>query len=235
MHRLLAPLLLASWSTLAWGQLGVDRSVVELSAATPRATLSLRNSGADTLYVNLSLEAVDEPGRADAPTRPVTDPLAEGLLVQPRQMILAPGQGRSARVLFDGESPAIDRTYRLVLEPFAGEALVDAESGTAAGVRVLLGYRLPLFVRPDRPRPDVSVERASGDVRLVNRGNTNVLLRTLEACEANGRRCTDLAPARVHPGAAVTLDLPPGLGPANALIRARQSVGYRESLVEYAP
>ena len=233
MHRSLPTLLLALWAPLAWGQLGVDRSVVELSSSEPRAALALHNAGADTLYVSLSLEAIDEPGGAGAPGRPVTDPIAEGLLVQPRQMILAPGQRRSARVLFDGEAPATDRVYRLVLEPFAGEALV--EDGSEAGVRLLLGYRLPLFVRPDAPRADVSVERAPDGLRLVNRGNTNALFRTLEACEADGRRCTDLAPERVHAGATVPVALPPGLSPASALIRARQSVGYREASVEYAP
>ena len=239
MHRIVAAFLVALGAGLvpfgAEARLAVEPSVVELSGARSRTLVTLSNTGADTLYVSLELHSIEDPAARGSATAPVVDPLAEGVLVHPRQMILAPGQRRTARVVFDGEAPVVDRVYRLVLRPFAGEALVDPVEARSAGVRMLLGYKLPLFVRPDRPRADVSLERGRGALRLVNRGNTNVMLRTLEACERDGTRCRALTPDRLHAGRTLPLALPRGLSADEALVRARQHVGDRERLVEYAP
>jgi len=232
---MMAVLLIALSTSEVSAQLNVDKSVIELSSSDERRVIRLSNSGEDTLYVNLELHQVQDPTALEMTLLPSTDALSSGILVHPRQLIIAPGQTRTARVVLKKSIPEIDEVYRLVLSPFAGDALAESKSTKGAGIRMLLGYKILVLVRPDELNPEIELQRDSESVRLVNHGNTNVLMRTLEACNPDGLSCQKLPSNRVYAGEVLSLDIPEAISPENVLIRARQAVRGKEELVEYFP
>jgi len=226
---------LAALPSLAMAQLNVDKSVLELTNQSQRSTVRLSNSGKDTLYINLKLLEVTNP-EADSPTKtPLVDPTKDGILVHPRQIILEPGQARSARVVLNQPVTDQDRVFRLKLEPLAGDALQNDDAERTAGVRMLLGYQLLVLARPDTLAPDIELQRQADSIVFLNHGNTSVLLRQLEVCATNGSNCSPLQPNRLYPNEVRAFAMPEGINGQTALIRTRQSVQASEELVEYSP
>ena len=234
--RLVLALLLA---TLPWplgAQLVVDKAVVELSRETSRGIVRLSNDSDDTLYLRLDLFEVVDPETARPREVPLENPMTTGLLVHPRQLVLAPGQTRSARIVAqDSVVSNTDRVFRLQVSPFAGEALLDTEADRNAGVRFLVGYQILLLVRPDTLRPRLAIRRDADGISIDNAGNTNVLLRTLEICDAGGERCTRLKSNRLYAGESLPLALPPGIAAETAVVKTREFTRSTEKRVEYTP
>ena len=217
-------------------QLSVNKSVVEISSAEPRSTIRLTNSGPDTLYVNLKLHEVLQPQNDNSPRQLMVDPIHDGVLVHPTQLILQPGQTRSARVVLTEEIQHQDRVFRLELRPLAGDALPNGLSDErSAGVQTLLGYQLLVLARPARLSPDVKMSRVDDAVVFSNLGNTSVLLRKLEICAQQPLNCVAMRPNRLYPGEVLSVPMPAKTNAATVLVRTLQSVSYTENTVEYLP
>jgi len=221
--------------TPAYAQLAVNKSILEVTNQVGRTSVRLTNNGADTLYINLNLHEVLDPATSDTNTKLLSDPTQDGILVHPRQLVLQPGQSRSARVVLSRRVEQQDRVFRLNLEPMVGDALVAQTDKREAGVKMLLGYKLLVLARPDELQPDVKMQREKHKVVFENNGNTSVLLRKLSVCESENSACTDLAPNRLYPNEILTVAMPAGMNGNSASIRTRQSVNTSENQVVYNP
>jgi len=219
--------------TPSHAQLNVDKSILELSNKTNKTNVRLSNSGEDTLYINLNLVEIIDPARSDTESKALTNPATDGIIIHPRQIVLQPGQARTAKVMLSQAVESQDRVFRLNIKPLAGDALPNADAEQSAGVRIMLGYQLLVLARPDKLDIDVEMTRNDNNVVFNNKSNTSVLLRELSAC--NGDSCTEMTPNRLYPNEVLTVEMPQGLSGQSASIRTKQSVQFTESFVSYEP
>jgi len=220
-------------TSVASAQLEVSKSTMELTESSPRTTLRLTNSGADTLYVNLNFDHLLDPANDESKREPIDLLNNPQMLVLPQQLVLEAGQTKLVRVISAHSNVISDRVYRLNIVPFAGKPLLDADDNKSVGVNILLGYKLLVLVRPETVSPKIDFDRNGNSVVFRNSGNTSVLLREIEACVANNTMCEKLSANRLYPGEVLDIRLPRKLQSNDLKIKTRQSVQFTENIVEY--
>ena len=194
-------------SQTVFAQLAVDRIIVDFTADSPnRNDVQLANtSETETLFVNVEVLEVENPGTPDE-TRVVTDdPSQIGLIASPTRVILPPGSRRLVRLvnLFPAEDE--ERIFRVNFTPVAGE--FEAEQSS---VRLMVGYQALIIVRPTSTVFDLEGERDGNMLTLTNNSNTNVYLSSIRHCEDGqaDEECTPLAENRLYPGNVWEMELP---------------------------
>jgi len=210
LSRLLATIFLLSVSQIASAQLQISRSVIDFNANASVQDIEIINRGKDKLYLNLTIAEVLDP-ESEKPTRqPLDDPRTAPVLVNPRQLLLTPGQRKVVRVILREKAVDKDRIYRLAVKPYTGKVRLNSKvAGTkATGIKVLVGYDLLVISRPDDPQPNVVVSRSHDSVQFTNQGNTSVLLSNIEQCDNTDGSCVDLRPNRLYAGETYHLNLP---------------------------
>jgi len=231
--KISATLALLMLTSVASAQLEVSKGTMELTESSPRTTLRLTNSGADTLYVNLNFDHLLDPANDESKREPIDLLNNPKMLVLPQQLVLEAGQTKLVRVISAHSNVISDQVYRLNIVPFAGKPLLDANENKSVGVNILLGYRLLVLVRPETISPKVDFDRKVDSVVFRNSGNTSVLLREIEACVANDTTCEKLSANRLYPGEVLDIKLPGKLRSSDLKIKTRQSVQFTENIVEY--
>ena len=244
LRRLLPLALLVLAAGHADAQISVNRSVIEFSDDARVQDIEVLNGGADKIYLDLAVAEILEPEREEPTRIEFDDPRAAPVLVSPRQLLLAPGTRKRVRVILREGAETEDRVFRLRVRPYTGSAKLQATGGgdkRSSAVRVLVGYDLLLFARPDDARPDLRVTRDERAIEFRNAGNTNVLLRRIVQCEAGvdpddetaGDACVELQPNRLYAGETYRVELPKK-GPASRFpVRVYQAVGLENSRATY--
>ena len=193
--------LLLSQSLFA--QLALDRIIVDFTEESPnRNDIQLINSSkTETLFVNVEVLEVTDPG-TDKETRIVVDdPSKIGLIASPNRVILPPGNRRLVRLvnLFPAEDQ--ERIFRVNFSPVAGES-------DQKGVKILVGYQTLIIVRPEKTMFDLVGKREGNTLTLTNNSNTNVYLSNMRQCEdKESEECTDYIENRLYPGNMWKIDL----------------------------
>ena len=163
----------------AHAQLIVNKSTIELTESSPRSNIRITNPSADTLYVNLDIDELLNPA-VDESLRTPIDLLADPkILVLPQQMVLEPGQTKIVRIITTSTQVNTDQVYRLNVVPFAGKPLMGESEEKSVGVKILLGYKLLVLVRPEQILPNIEYTRLANSLMFNNAGNTSVLLREI--------------------------------------------------------
>ena len=172
-RRLLASLALLLPLAGMASDIGVTPTSVHLGHAVDRATVSVVNSGADPVI--MQVEAVEWKGGAqtdaDVPT--------SDLVINPSVFTVAAGQSQLVRVGLRKSAQADQEgTYRIVLRevpapPRPGEVRVSGQ------VRVLMALRVPIYVAPHnvvREARWIATQAHDGSVvaSLSNAGNVHV-------------------------------------------------------------
>ena len=207
--RLLAAATLLLTCTVQ-AQLSVSKIIVDFSPdMAPRDDVLLSNtSTTETLYINVEVLEVSDPGTDQEQRVVVDDPAKIGLIATPTRLILPPNgrqQVRLVNMLTDNDS---DRIFRVNFTPVAGET--EAEE---TGVRLMVGYQALVIVRPDRLNAEIDMVRETDAITLTNTGNTNLYLEGLRQCEtAREEQCQPLTEQRLYSGNSSTIELP-GEGP----------------------
>ncbi|HET9752126.1 MAG TPA: hypothetical protein VFP52_04175 [Myxococcales bacterium] len=160
---LLCALLLAA----APARLRVSPDSVHVTAAAPRATLSLHNVGRKTAHVIATTWSWWQ--SAGGETR--LDPTAE-IDVQPSDVYVMPGATATLEIRVTGPASEVERAFRVELEdePLQAFGRTKPESEHVS---------VPVFVAPEKaaPRPDVSgleVEGGHARFTLVNSGTSHL-------------------------------------------------------------
>lgn len=226
-------LLLCFYIPSVQAQLSVSKTTLELAESNPRSSVRVSNTGADTLYVNLEIEQLLDPA-GDESLRKTIDLLSNpDILVLPQQMVLSPGQTKIVRVVTTKKDVTSDKVYRLKVVPFAGKPLLGEKQLKSADVKILMGFKLLVLVRPEDMLPKLEYQLNGQSISFSNTGNTSVLLREIEVCDAVKDVCHDLGTNRVYPGEIHSVALPAEL-PLDALrVKTRQSVKNKENTVLY--
>lgn len=168
--------------------LEVSPVLVDLSAASPSAIVTVRNAGKGPMRYQVSGLRWSE----DRDGRPTLTP-AQDLSIFPPLFQLAPGASRKVRVGATVPPEALERSWRLMVEE-----LPDAVASEGHQVRIRTRFAIPVFLAPPAPevRCDVALRVEGGRLKLViaNRGTTRAkpLTTRVELFAAEGGKLRDL-------------------------------------------
>lgn len=209
-----------------FGQLSVDKSIIEFDGKSTMQDIEITNKGSYKLYLDLVIAEIINPEHP-SPTRvELTDPRSAPILVNPRQVLLAPGQRKRVRIILREPAAEIDSIYRLKVKPYTGKVRLNSEDDDlkASGLKILVGYDLLVIARPETLVPDVQVNRTNDSIEFKNSGNTNVMLSKITQCHSSGNQCSEIKPNRLYVGETYTVALPNKGDRSNYPVKVIQSV-----------
>jgi len=227
----IASLIVMAFSSLSHAQISVSRSVLEFSNSKKVQDIEVFNSGTHNVYLDLKAAEIINPESENATRVELNDPRTSPLIVSPRQLLVPPGERRRMRVVMRQPSLDQERVFRLSVKPYAGSLKIDdaGDDTKSSAIKVLVGYDLLLLSRPENINPSLEVRRNNDEITFRNKGNTNVLLRKIEQCDADGRECVEIQPNRLYVGEVYKVNLPKK-GNANKYpVKVWQSVGLDNS------
>lgn len=149
-------------------------TLIDLTAASPRATLSLRNGGAEPVRLEVTAQRWAQGSDGAMQLSPAGD-----CVVYPPVLVLGPGEERNLRVGTTAKAAPSERSWRIFLQ----ELPPPERPGGPAQVRVLSRISIPVFLAPERAvvRAGVSGLRLEGGrARFSLRNLGTVHLRPLE-------------------------------------------------------
>jgi P pilus assembly chaperone PapD len=205
-RALFAALLCCGTARPAAADLAVTPVVVDLDAASDyRMDVVAANQSADeTIYVQATIYEIHRPGFADERRVESRSPDDSGLLVAPRQMVLAPGQSKIVRIVAVKPPQDVDRVYRVEIKPVVGDIRANQSM-----IKVVVGYDALVLARPPRPTVKVVGRREGDTLVLANQGNSAGLLFDGRACPAQDA-CAPLPSRRLYAGNELRLTVPAG-------------------------
>lgn len=156
----------------------------------------------DNDYVVTEVSEIINPGAANQSERPFENPEEAGLLVTPDKVVLSAGSRRVLRFVLMKEPGEQERIYYVTVKP----VIPGLSQNNKLGLKVLVGYRVMVIVRPATTKADFSAQRTGKTLTFRNTGNTNLLLQQGQQC-ASTKDCRPLAVERIHAGQSKTLTL----------------------------
>ena len=189
--------LLMTFSGMLSAAMIVERTVLHYQPGSPsRQDVEIRNPDEDTLYIQVDIYEVINPGSEDEERRLVTNPRDANFLVTPNRLAIPPGGRKLVRLVNLQELGEKERIFRVSLKP----VIEDVESEQTA-IKVLVGYQLLVLIQPAQPSPELTASREGNVLTLTNNGNTNILLHRGQQCAENDPGvCVDLPVRRLYPG-----------------------------------
>lgn len=224
------------FSGAALAQIIVNKSVLEFNEDNLVQDIDITNTGDYKIFLNLSAAKIENPHTANPERVELTDPRTSPVLVSPKQVLIPPGQRKRVRVILRKTPKNVDDVYRLAIKPFTGDVQIEndrpAEAKSSA-VKILLGYDILLLARPKNAVGELAVKRTSKALWFKNTGNTNVLLRRMQQCNAAGDQCEDLRPNRVYAGEVYKVDLPKKGSAKKYPVQVWQAIGLKNAKNTY--
>ena len=193
----------AGFTSIARAEMVLSQVIVDLMpGGPPLQDIEVWNDGDERMFVSAEPFQILDPGTSREQRVSANSP-DSGLLVSPQRLVLAPGERRIIRVAAVGERSAVDRVYRVAIQPVAGNVSADATA-----LKVFVGYDALVLVRPDRFTGDVVGQRSGHDLLLRNDGNTAQELFDGRQCDSAGNNCQALPAKRLYPGVEGYQNLP---------------------------
>lgn len=134
---------------------------------------------------------------------------ADSLVVSPARLIVPPSGMQAVRLLFRGDRDR-ERYFRLRFNPVMPETgdnfnlsekeRSDYATSLSAGVQMMLGYGMLLYVQPEQVRYATEVNETAERITVLNTGNTTVVLDMVRDC-AQGGKCGPVRGRMLAPGA----------------------------------
>ena len=194
-----------------------------------REDIEVFNNGNDNLYISTKLFAINQPESETPERKELTNPRSAGIIISPTRFVVAPGQRKVVRVSTTQAAIDKDKVYRILMKPHVGKFDLATEK-KVAGIKIILGYELLVFVRPATLQADLQVQRQGKLLSLHNAGNTNINVREIKLCQDSERKnCEVLGGKRLYAGQKWQVELPRTEG----AIFIRKSVGSAFSVDEY--
>lgn len=204
LSRLLAFSVLLLSSSLH-AQLAIDRIIVDFlpDSNITEDVLLINESDSETLFIDVDILQVSEPGTEKEQRLVVDDPSKIGLIATPAKVILPPGSRRNVRLVNMLDERDSESIFRVNFSPVAAET--DRNENE---IRLMLGYQALVIVRPDNPVIDLDSQRKDGEITLANNGNTNVFLERVRQCtDSELTECVPLGDRRLYPGNNASIEL----------------------------
>jgi P pilus assembly chaperone PapD len=215
----------------AIAQITVSRSVIEFTPESRVQDVEIVNTGGFRMYLDLAPAEILKP-ESDNPQRiELDDPRSAAVIVSPRQLLLPPGQRKRVRMILRDDIQDTERVFRLSVKPYTGKVNLhsDGDAEKTSAIKVLVGYDLLLLARPSSLKPKLDVIRTDKEIEFRNAGNTNVLLRKITQCDADGTGCVELNPNRLYVGETYKVALPKPGSANETPVKVQRSVGLENS------
>ncbi|WP_406909104.1 hypothetical protein [Klebsiella oxytoca] len=141
------------------------------------------------------------------------------LIATPQRMIIPPSEFQSVRLLWPGTREK-ERYYRVRFTPIMPDKTNDFglseneitqyKSSIKAGVNILTGYGSILYVMPDKPEFNTAVNDAPASVKVVNSGNSTIVIDDIRHCSYKKGECSSPTRSFVIPGRIFVIKKEPG-------------------------
>ena len=202
--RLAALLSAFAFSGLLHAAMIVERTVLHYAPdGSNRQDVEVRNPDDETLYIQVDIFEVINPGTDEEERREVINPREANFLATPNKMAIPPGGRKLVRLVNLQEPGDKERVFRVNLKPISADVEADQTA-----IKVLVGYQLLVMIHPAEPEPKLAATRDNGKLKLVNEGNINILMHRGQQCAADKPDdCVDLPVKRLYPGNSWELEL----------------------------
>jgi len=192
-------------SSLSCASMNIDKAIVVFkSDASPREDIEISNVGDETLYIQVEVFEVTDPGTENEQRIKVTNPDDIGLLVTPNKIIIPPHGHKLVRLVNLKPAVVNDRIYRIKFTPIVGPL-----KASSTGVKIIVAYGVLVIVQPGEPDPQLEVIRTDTQLWVKNNGNTNALFQDGTQCpEDENEACQTLKSKRVYAGNEWVTELP---------------------------
>ena len=220
----------------AHAQISVSKSVLEFNEDNLIRDVDITNTGDFKIFLNLTVARIKNPQSANPERIELKDPRTSPVLISPKQLLIPPGQRKRVRVILRKAPTKFDNVYRLAIKPFTGDVQISDDrppDQKSSALKILLGYDILLLARPKDAVGKLAVKRTSSAIYFKNTGNTNVLLRRMQQCNAAGVDCEDLQPNRIYAGEIYKVKLPKKGSAKKYPIQVWQAVGLKNSKKTY--
>ncbi len=160
------------------------------------ADIQVMNTSQETAYVQIQLTRIDHPGMPNQTVVPFNnDPQTFGLMASPNKVAIPAQQLRRIRLLPLVKNNMQDVYFQVKVTPVSGEieSLLSPDKKISAGVQIIVGYEVKVFVRPPNAQAVVSISRNSNQVTVSNTGNSSILLSNGQQCDTTSQKCTPIA------------------------------------------
>jgi P pilus assembly chaperone PapD len=203
---LLAPLVQAS--------MVLDRSILVFAAGdAPRQDVTITNPDPETMFVEVEVLEVRQPGTDKEERIVVRNPEEIGLIATPKRLVLPSGASRVIRLVNLAGHGDTERVYRVNVKPVAApeEQTPSDDTEKRMSIKILIGYQLLIFVDPQKRHVAIEGRRDGNQLYLANKGNVNAYLYDGRQCKEGETReqCASVEKAtRLYPGNEKVLTLP---------------------------
>jgi P pilus assembly chaperone PapD len=215
-----AALLASALASPASADLVVSQLIVEMDADRKTTDVEIFNDSEERSYIVIEPKEVLRAGTPAEDRVSKSDPKELGLLVSANRMILEPGQRKLLRLAMVGAPGDKERVYRVAVKPVVGDV-----SGSATGLKVLVGYDMLVLARPATVgEPAIVAERLGRKLTLTNKGNSSVELGDGQYCRTLGN-CTPLAGKRLYAGMSWTQEVGEG---GHVRFKARSGAKWKD-------
>lgn len=139
------------------------------------ARIGVKNTGLTTEYIQVRSYKIRVSHHKELKKR-IINP-ADGLLVFPSHLTLAPGQTDYVRVVRTQANGAKDQNYMVTVTPVISGLEVKKMLGKKlVGLHLILGYGVRVIVRPKELKMHLVFQKKDGYLKIYNHGNTSIVL-----------------------------------------------------------
>jgi P pilus assembly chaperone PapD len=211
----------------AFAKLSLNNVIVDIPGTGERfRDIEATNTGEDTLYLDVTVREVLQPGEASEQRRPVNLAEDRSLIVTPNKTVLPPGARRLIRFMAMGAAPGRERVYRVSVTPVI--AGVEAKQ---TALKILVAYDVLVLVRPAvLSASGLKVQRSGATLKVENAGENSVFLQDIRQCAPGTEQspCPSLTSKRLYPGNSWSYALP-----HDAAVEIQQTVGDDTTVERY--
>ncbi|RUM93513.1 MAG: hypothetical protein DSZ28_08085 [Thiothrix sp.] len=185
----------------------LNNSIIHFEPGQPnRQDIVVENSANEPLYLKVTPYSIFNPGTEEQSREKVVNPKKSGLLVSPNKLVVPPKGRKLIRFLNLNPRRNQEGVYRVAVEPVAGKLIAKK-----AGLKILIGYEVLVLAQPTNPNPKLIATREGQNLKLSNKGSTNIHLLQGKQCppqSTHAEDCKSLRNGRLYPGNEWTISLP---------------------------
>lgn len=168
--------------------------------------ITIKNTNNKSIFVHIIPFAIKNPGEKPIIKKRLK-PAELGLLVSPRQMVLAPLEQKKVRVSYIASgSLKHDLLFTIQITPQNGTPYMKKKDNLETGVSIQIGYETLLIVRPIKMNRLIEIKRIKKKGVCRNLGNTTTDLINGKQCLQ--KECHNLPSLRLYSGQIKEIKLP---------------------------
>jgi len=207
----------------AHAQLRISESVIEMHASDSLRQVDFHNDGEQAVHVTLELQRVVSPATSNPFNEHTIPADADVLTITPSLLHIPAKQSVKALVRRAVTQLDTDEVYRLQVKPMRKPNASP----------IVLNYDMLLLVRPNKASPSVFLKRTPSGLSLVNVGNSNALMSSMQLCDQSIDACEALSAQRLYAKQRWSIPVPEHFNVDHLILHAEQVHQLNREVLEY--